>query len=87
MSGLTFLDPTAFTQWFLNDASADVSVLKTELNLEPIRTDAVTLVQTQHCILHLEVQVAPEPTLPDAGLLAEALSHLPMSGLAQEEKN
>ncbi|WP_448514638.1 Rpn family recombination-promoting nuclease/putative transposase [Parathermosynechococcus lividus] len=56
--------PTAFTQWLLNDASADVSVLKTELNLKPIRADAVTLVQTQHCILHLEFQAEPEPTLP-----------------------
>ncbi|MDG2990917.1 Rpn family recombination-promoting nuclease/putative transposase [Candidatus Synechococcus calcipolaris G9] len=56
--------PTAFTQWLLNDASEDVSILKTELNLEPIRADSVTLVQTQACILHLEFQVEPEPTLP-----------------------
>ncbi|MDG2991577.1 Rpn family recombination-promoting nuclease/putative transposase [Candidatus Synechococcus calcipolaris G9] len=56
--------PTAFTQWLLNDSSEDVSILKTELNLEPIRADSVTLVQTQNCILHLEFQVEPEPTLP-----------------------
>ncbi|MDG2992182.1 Rpn family recombination-promoting nuclease/putative transposase [Candidatus Synechococcus calcipolaris G9] len=56
--------PTAFTQWLLNDFSEDVSILKTELNLEPIRADSVTLVQTQNCILHLEFQVEPEPTLP-----------------------
>ncbi|MDG2991509.1 Rpn family recombination-promoting nuclease/putative transposase [Candidatus Synechococcus calcipolaris G9] len=56
--------PTAFTQWLLQDSSEDVSILKTELNLEPIRADSVTLVQTQNCILHLEFQVEPEPTLP-----------------------
>jgi len=56
--------PTAFTQWLFNDVSENVSVLKTELNLEPIRADAVTLVRTQHCILHLEFQVEPEPALP-----------------------
>ncbi|MDG2989699.1 Rpn family recombination-promoting nuclease/putative transposase [Candidatus Synechococcus calcipolaris G9] len=56
--------PTAFTQWLLQDASENVSILKTELNLEPIRADSVTLVQTQNCILHLEFQVEPEPTLP-----------------------
>ncbi|MDG2990461.1 Rpn family recombination-promoting nuclease/putative transposase [Candidatus Synechococcus calcipolaris G9] len=56
--------PTAFTQWLLKDSSENVSILKTELNLEPIRADSVTLVQTQNCILHLEFQVEPEPTLP-----------------------
>ena len=58
--------PTAFTQWLLKDSSPQVSILKTELSLEPIRADFVTFVQTQDRILHLEFQVEPqtEPPLP-----------------------
>ncbi|XFA72718.1 Rpn family recombination-promoting nuclease/putative transposase [Thermosynechococcaceae cyanobacterium Okahandja] len=58
--------PTAFTQWLLKDSSPQVSILKTELSLEPIRADSVTFVQTQDRILHLEFQVEPqtEPPLP-----------------------
>ena len=43
-----------------------MTILKTELSIEPIRADAVTLLQTQERILHLEFQVKLEsdPPLP-----------------------
>lgn len=58
--------PQAFAQWLLGEQLGEVSLLKTELDLEPIRADSITFVQAQNCILHLEFQVAPQtqPPLP-----------------------
>jgi predicted transposase/invertase (TIGR01784 family) len=58
--------PASFVRWLLGIEAADVRVLKTELNLEPIRADSVTFLQTNNQILHLEFQTLPasEPPLP-----------------------
>lgn len=58
--------PSQFVRWLLSAEATDVQVLKTELSLEPIRADAVTLLQTSNQILHLEFQTQPEsePPLP-----------------------
>ncbi len=55
-----------FARWLFPTQVTEVEVLKTELTLEPIRADSVTLLQTSHQILHLEFQTLPgsEPPLP-----------------------
>jgi predicted transposase YdaD len=58
--------PERFAAWILDEPEpSPVQVLKTELSLEPIRADAVTFLQTQGAILHLEFQttIASEPPL------------------------
>lgn len=58
--------PTAFAHWLFPEATTDIQVLKTELSVEPIRADSLTLLQTSNQILHLEFQTLPtsEPPLP-----------------------
>jgi predicted transposase/invertase (TIGR01784 family) len=58
--------PERFAAWILNQPVTSVTVLKTELGIEPIRADSVTLLQTPGRILHLEFQVklVSEPPLP-----------------------
>lgn len=58
--------PTAFADWLLSEATTNIQVLKTELSIEPIRADSLTLLQTSNQILHLEFQTLPtsEPPLP-----------------------
>jgi predicted transposase/invertase (TIGR01784 family) len=58
--------PTAFASWLFPEATTDIQVLKTELSVEPIRADSLTLLQTSNQILHLEFQTLPtsEPPLP-----------------------
>lgn len=49
--------PNYFASWILGEKLSEVTVLKTELNLDPIRADSVTFLRTQERILHLEFQV------------------------------
>jgi len=58
--------PTEFARWLLSDSATDIQVLRTELNVEPIRADSLTLLQTSNQILHLEFQTQPtsNPPLP-----------------------
>lgn len=58
--------PDRFAQWLLGKTPTNVEVLKTELSLEPIKADSLTLLGTQERILHLEFQVkaASQPPLP-----------------------
>lgn len=58
--------PQSFARWLFSTPTTEVEVLKTELTLEPIRADSVTLLQTSNQILHLEFQTLPasEPPLP-----------------------
>lgn len=58
--------PAEFVNWLLAVQPQDIAVLKTELTLEPIRTDAVTFLQTANQILHLEFQTLPisNPPIP-----------------------
>jgi len=63
---LAELYPQNFVSWLFSSQVSDIQVLKTELSLEPIRADSVTLLQTSNHILHLEFQTIPEsePPLP-----------------------
>ncbi|MFB2970159.1 Rpn family recombination-promoting nuclease/putative transposase [Aerosakkonema sp. BLCC-F183] len=58
--------PAEFVQWLLPSETSNIQVLKTELSLEPIRADSITLLQTPNLILHLEFQTLPasDPPLP-----------------------
>ncbi len=56
--------PAEFAKWLLSTDISDIQVLKTELNLEPIRADSVTLLQTSNQILHIEFQTQPKSTPP-----------------------
>ena len=58
--------PLNFARWLFPTQATEVEVLKTELSLEPIRADSVTLLQSSNQILHLEFQTLPvlEPPLP-----------------------
>ena len=56
--------PAEFAKWLLSTDISDIQVLKTELNLEPIRADSVTLLQTSNQILHIEFQTQPTSTPP-----------------------
>jgi predicted transposase/invertase (TIGR01784 family) len=58
--------PAEFVRWLLACEISDIQVLKTELSLEPIRADSLTLLQTSNQILHLEFQTLPasNPPLP-----------------------
>ncbi|WP_228054556.1 RpnC/YadD family protein [Gloeocapsopsis crepidinum] len=53
---LAQLYPQNFVRWLLSSQVSDIQVLKTELSLEPIRADSMTLLQTSNHILHLEFQ-------------------------------
>ncbi len=58
--------PLNFARWLFPSQATEIEVLKTELSLEPIRADSVTLLQSSNQILHLEFQTLPgsEPPLP-----------------------
>lgn len=58
--------PDRFASWILGESCERVDVLKTELSIEPIRADAVTFLQVQGRILHLEFQTKldSQPPLP-----------------------
>lgn len=40
--------PSEFARWLLPIAPQTIKVLKTELSIEPIRADSVTLLQTEN---------------------------------------
>ncbi|KST69238.1 DUF4351 domain-containing protein [Mastigocoleus testarum] len=57
--------PEEFTRWLLPfKVNNDVQILKTELNLEPVRADSVTFLKTANQILHLEFQTSSTSTPP-----------------------
>lgn len=56
--------PGDFARWLLASDTSDIQVLKTELNLEPIRADSVTFLQIANQILHLEFQTTPKSKTP-----------------------
>ncbi|MEL6381288.1 MAG: hypothetical protein AAFQ89_02205 [Cyanobacteria bacterium J06626_18] len=58
--------PNAFVTWLLGAPPRTVGILKTELNIEPIRADSVILLTLENRILHLEFQTRldSEPPLP-----------------------
>jgi predicted transposase/invertase (TIGR01784 family) len=58
--------PEQFASWLLGQPVEKVTVLKTELSIEPIRADSVILLQLEGRILHIEFQVKwdSDPPLP-----------------------
>jgi predicted transposase YdaD len=49
--------PARFAAWLLGEeVTTLIEILKTELSIEPIRADSVTLLKTSGRILHLEFQ-------------------------------
>lgn len=59
--------PHHFASWLLGEPlskSSPIEVLKTELNVEPIRADAILLLRNQRSILHIEFQTIPASVPP-----------------------
>lgn len=56
--------PAEFAQWLLKSDTSDIQVLKTELNLEPVRADSVTFLRVANTILQLEFQTLPKSKVP-----------------------
>ncbi|UZQ54820.1 Rpn family recombination-promoting nuclease/putative transposase [Trichothermofontia sichuanensis B231] len=58
--------PDRIAAWILGEAPQSVSLLKTELSIEPLRADSVVFLRTHNRILHLEFQTRLEsdPPLP-----------------------
>jgi predicted transposase/invertase (TIGR01784 family) len=58
--------PISFASWILGQPIESAEVLKTELNIEPIRADSITFLRLLGQILHIEFQVRldSDPPLP-----------------------
>jgi predicted transposase YdaD len=58
--------PNSYAGWLFGQTPASLEVLKTELNVEPIRADFVAKLNQQQRILHIEFQVSgkTDPPLP-----------------------
>lgn len=52
--------PGDFIRHFFSVDTSDVSILKTELTIEPIRADSVAFIQTGNRIAHLEFETLPK---------------------------
>ena len=55
---------TDFATWLLGEPSALTELSPSELSLEPIRADALILLQSEAKVLHVEFQTQPDPELP-----------------------
>ncbi|WGV23388.1 DUF4351 domain-containing protein [Halotia branconii] len=58
--------PFDFARWLLNQQPQQITILKTELSIEPIRADSVIFLQTENRILHLEFQTTIQSKTPIA---------------------
>jgi predicted transposase/invertase (TIGR01784 family) len=58
----TFSDD--FATWLLGEAISLTELSPTELSLEPIRADALILLQSEELVLHLEFQTQPKADVP-----------------------
>jgi predicted transposase YdaD len=56
--------PEDFVRWLIGEESTDITVLKTELSLEPIRADSVIFIQAGNQILHIEFQTLTKSKPP-----------------------
>jgi predicted transposase YdaD len=56
--------PADFVKWLIGEDYTDITVLKTELSLEPIRADSVIFIQTGNQILHIEFQTLTKSKPP-----------------------
>lgn len=56
--------PCDFTTWLLGEPIILTELSPAELSLEPIRADALILLQSEEIVLHLEFQTLPKPNIP-----------------------
>ncbi|BAY26969.1 hypothetical protein NIES2100_67890 [Calothrix sp. NIES-2100] len=58
--------PADFVRWLIGEESTNITVLRTELSLEPIRADSVIFIQAGNRILHIEFQTLTKsnPAIP-----------------------
>lgn len=52
-----------FAQWLLGEPISFTQLSPSELSLEPIRADALILLESDQIILHLEFQTDPDPKM------------------------
>ncbi|MDJ0707406.1 MAG: Rpn family recombination-promoting nuclease/putative transposase [Leptolyngbyaceae cyanobacterium MO_188.B28] len=55
---------TDFASWLLGEPIALTELSPSELSLEPIRADALILMQSDSLLLHVEFQTQPDPEIP-----------------------
>ena len=55
---------TDFATWLLGEPIALTELSSSELSLEPIRADALMLLQSDSLVLHVEFQTQPDPEIP-----------------------
>jgi predicted transposase/invertase (TIGR01784 family) len=53
-----------FASWLLGEPITMTQLSPSELSLEPIRADALILLNSDNFILHIEFQTEPDPTMP-----------------------
>lgn len=53
-----------FASWLLGEAVTMTELKPSEFSLEPIRADAMILLQSEDCILHIEFQTVPKKKIP-----------------------
>ena len=53
-----------FARWLIGEPIVLTELKPSELPLEPIRADALILLQSDNVVLHCEVQTNLDPTLP-----------------------
>jgi predicted transposase/invertase (TIGR01784 family) len=56
--------PADFATWLLGESTPLTQLSPTELSLEPIRADALILLQSDNLILHIEFQTHPSAEIP-----------------------
>ena len=53
-----------FASWLLGETVTLTEIQPSELSLDPIRADAMILLQSEDSILHLEFQTIPKENIP-----------------------
>jgi predicted transposase/invertase (TIGR01784 family) len=53
-----------FATWLLGEPISLTELKPSELSLEPIRADALILLQSERLVLHIEFQTVPDKTMP-----------------------
>lgn len=56
--------PEDFASWLIGEPIALTELSPSELSLEPIRADALILLQSDNIVLHCEFQTNPDPSMP-----------------------
>jgi predicted transposase/invertase (TIGR01784 family) len=56
--------PEDFASWLIGEPIALSELSPSELSLEPIRADALILLQSDNIVLHCEFQTNPDPSMP-----------------------